>query len=65
MLIVLSEQVDRKKEVIDVIENDCVLVGVLLLLRKERNWMFTPVTERIEVMRCVIAIVVTVAVALL
>ena len=32
MLIVLSEQVDRKKEVIDVIENDCVLVRVLLLL---------------------------------
>jgi hypothetical protein len=42
-----------------------MFVGVLLFLRKEGNGVITPMTKRVEVVGCVVAIVVTVTVALL
>jgi hypothetical protein len=42
-----------------------MFVGVLLFLRKEGNGVITPMTKRVEVVRCVVAIVVAVTVALL
>jgi hypothetical protein len=64
MFVVLSQQIDGEKEVVDIVKHNCVFVRVLLLLRKERNWVLAPVTERVEVMRGMVAIIVTVSVAL-
>jgi hypothetical protein len=64
MFVVLSQQIDGEKEVVDVVKYNCVFVRVLLLLRKERNWVLAPVTERVEVMRGMVTIIVTVSVAL-
>jgi hypothetical protein len=41
-----------------------MLIGVLLLLRQERHGMLAPVTEWVEMVRRVVAIVVAIAVAL-
>ena len=64
MLVVLSQQIDRQEEVVDVVKDDCLFIGVLLLLRKEGNRVLAPMAERVKVMRGVVAIVVTVSVAL-
>jgi len=65
VLIILLQQIDGEKHVVDVVEHERMLVGVLLLLRQKRHGVFTPVTERIQVVRGVVAIVVAVSVALL
>jgi hypothetical protein len=65
VLVVLAEQCDGEHEIVDVVEHKCMFVGVLLFLRKEGNGVITPMTKRIEVVRCVVAIVVAVTVALL
>lgn len=41
-----------------------MLIGVLLLLCKERNRVVAPVTEGVEVVRGVVAVVVAVPIAL-
>jgi hypothetical protein len=65
VLVVLAEQCDGEHEIVDVVEHKCMFVGVLLFLRKEGNGVITPMTKRVEVVGCVVAIVVTVTVALL
>jgi hypothetical protein len=65
VLVVLAEQCDGEHEIVDVIEHKCMFIGVLLFLRKEGNGVITPMTKRVEVVRCVVAIVVAVTVALL
>jgi tetrahydromethanopterin S-methyltransferase subunit C len=42
-----------------------MFVGVLLLLGQERHGMLAPMTEWVEMVRCMVAIVVAIAVALL
>lgn len=64
VLVVLSQEVDREEEVVDVVEYDCVFVGVLLFLREEGDGVIAPVAERVEMMRGVVAIIVAVSVAL-
>jgi len=64
VLVVLSQQIDCEEEVVDVVKDNCLFIRVLLLLRQEGNWVLAPVAERVEVMRGVVAIVVTVSVAL-
>lgn len=64
VLVVLSQQIDCKEEVVDVVKDNCLFVRVLLLLRQESNRVLAPVAERVKVMRGVVAIVVTVSVAL-
>jgi hypothetical protein len=64
VLVVLPQQVDSEEEVIDIVEHDCMFIGVLLLLRKEGGRVLAPMAEWVEVVRGVIAIVVAVAVAL-
>jgi hypothetical protein len=65
VLVVLAEQCDGEHEIVDVVEHKCMFVGVLLFLRKEGNGVITPMTKRVEVVGCVVAIVVAVTVALL
>lgn len=65
VLVVLSQEVDCKEEVVDVVEDDCVFVGILLFLREEGDGVIAPVAERVEVVRGVVAIIVAVSVALL
>jgi hypothetical protein len=64
VIVVLSQQINRKHHIVDVVEHERMLVRVLLLLRQERDWMIAPMTERIEVMGSVVAVVVAVSVAL-
>lgn len=63
-LVVLGQDGEGDHEVVDVVEDEGMLVGVLLLLLKEGGGVVAPVAERVEVMRGVVAVVVTVAVAL-
>lgn len=65
MLIVLLQQVNGEKHVVDVVEDEGMLIRVLPFLRQERNGVITPVTKRIKVVRCVVAVIVAVPVALL
>ena len=64
MLVILAQQGDSQHEVVDVIEHECMFVGVLRLLREEGDGVVAPVAERVEVMRGVVAVVVAVAVTL-
>jgi len=64
VLVVLSQQIDCKEEVVDVVKDNCLFVRVLLLLRQEGNWVLAPVAERVKVMRGVVAIIITVSIAL-
>lgn len=65
MPIVLSQEVYREKEVINVVEHYRVFVGVLLLLGKERDRVLAPMAKRVEMVRGMITIVVAVSVTLL
>jgi hypothetical protein len=65
VLVVLPQQVDCEEEVIDVVEHDCMFIGVLLLLGKEGDRVLAPMAKWVEVVRGVVAVVVAVAVALL
>jgi hypothetical protein len=65
VVVILPQQVDGKHHVVDVIEYEGILIGVLLLLRQERHRMVAPMTKRVEVVRGVVTIVVAVAVALI
>jgi hypothetical protein len=62
--IVLLHQLDRDHEIIDVVENQRLFRGVHLLLSQERNGVVAPVTQGIQMVRCVVAVVVAVSVAL-
>lgn len=64
-LVVLHQQSNGQHEIINVVEDNGVLVCVCLLRLVERNWVLTPVSKRVEVMRGVVTIVVAEAVALL
>lgn len=64
MIVVPPQQGNGEEKVVDVVEHKRMLIRVLLLLRKECHWVFTPVTKRVQMVRCMIAIVVAVAVAL-
>jgi hypothetical protein len=65
VIVILPQQVDGKHHVVDVVEHEGMLIGVLLLLRQERHRMVAPMTKRVEVVRGVVTIVVAVAVALI
>jgi hypothetical protein len=64
MVIILPQQVDGEKHVVDIVEDESVLIRVLLLLRKKRHWVVSPMTKWVEMVRCVIAVIVAVSVAL-
>jgi hypothetical protein len=64
MVVILPQQVDGEEHVVNIVEHKRMLIRVLLLLGKERHWVFAPVAKRVEVVRGVVAIVVAVAVAL-
>lgn len=64
MLVILAQQRYGQHEIVDIIEHKSMLIGVLLLLCKERNRVVAPVTEGVEVVRGVVAVVVAVPIAL-
>jgi hypothetical protein len=64
VIVVLPQQIDCKKHVVNVVEYQSMLVRILLLLREKSHRMLTPMSERVEVVRCVVAIVVAVTIAL-
>lgn len=64
MLVILAQQRYGQHEIVDIVEHKSMLIGVLLLLCKERNRVVAPVTEGVEVVRGVVAVVVAVPIAL-
>lgn len=49
VVVVLAQKIDGEHHVVDVVEHERMLVGVLLLLRQECDWVITPMSQRIEV----------------
>ena len=64
MHVVLGKQGEGDHKVVNVVEDERVLVGVLLLLGEERDRVLTPVAEGVQVVRGVITVIEAVAVAL-
>lgn len=65
MLIVLHQEPDSDHEVVDVVEDQCTLLGVCLLLMEECLRVVPPVAQGVEVVGRMIPIVEAVSVALL
>lgn len=65
MIVIFPEQIDGQEHVIDVVEYQSMLIGILLLLREKCYRVLTPMAEGVEMVRGVVAIIVAVAVALL
>lgn len=64
MIVILPQERDRDHDIVDVAEHKRLLRRVLLLRFEEGGWVFTPVPQRVQVMRGMVAVVETVAVAL-
>lgn len=64
MKIVLANQIHGDEDVVNVTEDECPFLGVLVYLLDERDRVVSPVTARVQVMGSVIAIVEREAVAL-
>lgn len=64
VLVVFAQQRDSEHEVVDVVEHECMLISVLLLLREEGDRVITPMAKRVEVVGRVVSIIVAVTVAL-
>lgn len=62
--VVLHDEADGDHDVVDVLEGECVLAGVLVLLLQESDGVLAPVAQRVEVVRGVVAVVEAEAVAL-
>lgn len=64
VLVVAHHEPHRDHEVVDVVEDERVLAAVDALALEEVHWVVSPVAEGIEVVGCVVAVVVTVSIAL-
>lgn len=64
MVVVAHHEPDRDHEVVDVVEDERMLAAIDLLTLEEMNGMISPVSQGVEVVRGVIAVVVTVPIAL-
>ena len=62
--IVFLQQLHCDHDVVDVVEHQSALLGVRVLLLQKCGGVLAPVAQRVEVVRCVIAVVVTVTIAL-
>jgi hypothetical protein len=65
MVVVLPQQVDGEHHVVDIIKHKSMLVRVLFLLGQERYGVVAPMAKWVKMVRGVVAVVVTVTVALL
>lgn len=63
-LVVLEHEPRGDHEVVNVVEDEGVLLGVQRLALDECGWVLAPVAEGVEVVGCVVAVVEAVAVAL-
>jgi hypothetical protein len=64
VLVVLHQEPNGDHEIVDVVEDQCPLLGIRLLLVEEGLRMVTPVAERVEVMGGMVPIVKAVTVTL-
>lgn len=64
VLVVLGQELDCHHEVVDVVKDQGVVGGVGVLGLEESHRVVTPVAERVEMMRRVVAVVEAVTVAL-
>lgn len=64
VLVVLLQQVDGDEDVVNVVEDEGILLGVFGLALEESRGVVAPVSKRVQVMRGVVTIVVTEPIAL-
>jgi len=64
VVVVLHHEPHGDLEVVDVVEHQSLLGRIGILGLEERERVLAPVTERVEVVRCVVAVVVAEPVAL-
>ena len=57
MHVILRQYSERDLQIIDVVEDQGTFLGIAFLRFEECMWVIAPVTERVEVVRGVVAVV--------
>lgn len=55
--VIFLEKLDGNKDEINIVETQSSLFSVLFLLLEEGQWMISPMSTRIQVVRCMVTVV--------